>query len=67
MMKITHINYHVLKDGQIIAWDLNYDFHTGRVRADPKFRGEFSVNGRSILNLLDEYDDVFLVKNPVDL
>jgi hypothetical protein len=41
---------------------LLYDNRAGIVEVDSKWNGGFKINGRSIKNILEEYDNVYLVR-----
>jgi hypothetical protein len=41
---------------------LLYDNHVGIVEVDSGWNGGFKINGRSIKNILEEFDNVYLVR-----
>jgi hypothetical protein len=41
---------------------LLYDNRVGIVEVDSGWNGGFKINGRSIKNILEEYDNVYLVR-----
>lgn len=58
MTLVTFANYkQVLYDGAIII----YGSYNGTVRVDPEWNGGFRCGGRSVPNLLEEFDNVMLV------
>ena len=63
MTRVTFSNYKsVLYHGANIIYGNNSDTrHTGVVHSDPKWNGGFKCAGRSILNLLEEFDNVMIV------
>jgi hypothetical protein len=59
MTKLTFGNYQkLLFDGAKIVWDLRI----AKVEANSKWVGGFVVEGRSITNLMEEYEVFLLVK-----
>lgn len=58
MTRVTFSNYkQVLYNGAQII----YGSYNGFVYADPNWNGGFKCAGRSILNLLEEFDNVMIV------
>lgn len=58
MTKVNFSNYKtILHNGTVII----YGSHKGIVYTDIKYNGGFKCGGRSIPNILEEYDDVMVV------
>lgn len=59
MTRLTYTNYRdLLYNGARVR----YDNHIALILQDPEYNGGFNVEGRSILNLLENFD-VFLLNH----
>ena len=57
MIRVTYSNYReVLREGLLLI----YDGRSAKIVRDATWNGGFKIAGRSILNILEEYNDVMV-------
>lgn len=62
MRQVTHKNYQaLLKDGGTLFYGGGSSYDSGCIVADDSYNGGFHINGRSVVNILDEsYEVLFM-------